>query len=159
MTAGGRGWRVPVGSFFFTLLFFAEYLRPLRRVHIPSDLEGFHYPLAGYIFRSLKEGRLPEWDPSIYCGMSFAGNIQAALFYPPMWVAYLADWRLDHFNYSTLQAVMFAHVWIGFLLCFYWLRNFRLSVAACIFGGGVFAFSGYSMLQLQHFPNVILERY
>lgn len=34
-----------------------------------------------YAFQFLKEGRLPECDPSIYRGISYIGNVQAA---PPL---------------------------------------------------------------------------
>ena len=37
-------------SFAFTYLFFLDYMPPFRRVHIPYDLQGFHYPLADYAF-------------------------------------------------------------------------------------------------------------
>ena len=66
-----------------TYAFFCEYLPPMERVHIYSDIEGYHFPLQRYAFQSLKEGRFPQWDPSIYCGVSFVGNVQAAVLYPP----------------------------------------------------------------------------
>ena len=80
--------RLSVGllSFAATWLFFIEYLPPFKRVHFPFDIEGFHYPLLDYAFRSLREGRLPLWEPSMYCGIPLAANIQAALFYPPHWL-------------------------------------------------------------------------
>src|SRR5258708_23610075 len=87
-----RLWSVAALSLVFTYLFFFEYLPPARWVDIPYDLQYYHYPLDDFAFRSLKAGHIPEWDPTIYCGMSFVGNPQAALFYPPMWlvcVAYL----------------------------------------------------------------------
>ncbi len=83
--------RVVPLSLAFTYAFFFEYLPPLKWVRIPFDLESFHYPLIDYAFRALQEGRFPEWDPSIYCGLSFAGNVQAALFYPPTWLVFAAD--------------------------------------------------------------------
>ena len=67
--------RVVPLSLAFTCAFFFEYLPPFKRIRIPFDLDGFHYPLINYAFRALQEGRFPEWDPSIYCGLSFAGNV------------------------------------------------------------------------------------
>jgi len=58
-------------SLVFTYFFFIEYLSPLRRVHIPFDLHNYHYPLVDYGFQSLKAGRFPEWDWTIYCGQTF----------------------------------------------------------------------------------------
>jgi hypothetical protein len=137
-------------SLAFTYLFFAEYLSPFRKVYIPFDLWGYHYPLMDFAFQSLKHLRFPAWDPSIYCGQPFAANIQAALFYPPAWILYALNAAHDHLSYRALEAFAFAHIWLAFLLSFCWLRNKRLSDLACILGAGIFAFSGYAMLQLQH---------
>jgi hypothetical protein len=137
-------------SLAFTYLFFIEYLSPFRYIHIPYDLEGFHYPLADYAFQALKQGRFPQWDSSIYCGISFVGNTQAALFYPPTWLMFAANWGRQHVSYQSLQVLVIAHVWLAFLLCFIWLRGRKLHELACVLGAGVFAFSGYMCLQLQH---------
>lgn len=137
-------------SFAFTWLFFAEYLSPFRRVHIPFDLEGYHYPLVDYAFQSLKQGRFPEWDWSIYSGVSFVGNMQAALFYPPTWLLFLANAGREHVSYVSLETFVILHVWIGCLLCFYWLQSREMTTFASVAGAQVFAFSGYVCLQLQH---------
>jgi hypothetical protein len=137
-------------SLIFTYLFFIEYLPTFRRVNIPYDLESFHYPLADYAFQALRHGRFPEWDPTIYCGSSFVGNIQAALFYPPTWVAFAANLGRERLSYRSLEYVVLAHVWLAFLLCYVWLRHKRLAPLSSVLGAGVFAYSGYLMLQLQH---------
>ena len=138
-------------SLLFTYLFFFEYIPPVRWVHIPYDLNGFHYPLADYAFQRLRLGHLPLWDPTIYCGMSFVGNVQAALFYPPTWLMFLFSWGRERLSYQSMQDVLLMHVWLAFLLCYLWLRGKRLRELACVLGAGVFAFSGYLCTQLQHF--------
>ena len=70
-------------SLAFTYLFFFEYLPPFRRVSLPYDLKAFHYTLADYAFQALRHGTIPKWDATVFCGLSFVGNPQAALFYPP----------------------------------------------------------------------------
>jgi len=137
-------------SLVFTYLFFFEYLPPLKSVHIPFDLEGYHYPLDDYAFQQIREHRLPLWDADVYCGTSLAGNPQAALFYPPMWLVFLANRHQPWLRYESLEVLQFAHLWLGFVLCFAWLRNRKLDDFACALGAGVFAFSGYALLQLQH---------
>lgn len=72
----------------FTWLFFFEYLPPFRWVHIPYDLEAFHYALVDYAFQALRSGRFPEWDATLYCGASYVANPQSALFYPPTWLLF-----------------------------------------------------------------------
>jgi hypothetical protein len=137
-------------SLLFSYLFFAEYLSPLRRVHITYDLDGYHYPLVDYAFQALKAGHFPEWDWTIYCGQSFVGNIQAALFYPPTWLLFAANIARAHVSYQSLEVFEVAHVWLAFLLCYVWLRERRLEELACLLGASVFAYSGYMLLQLQH---------
>lgn len=138
-------------SFVFTYLFFIDYLPPFQRVHIPYDLEGFHYPLFDYTFQALRQGRFPEWDPTIYCGLSFTGNVQAALFYPPAWLMFLLSAGRDHVAFAALETVVLLHVWLGFVLCYGWLRTNGFRALSSAIGAAAFAFSGYMMLQLQHF--------
>jgi hypothetical protein len=133
-----------------TYLLFIEYLPPLRRVHVPFDLAGYHYSLNDYAFQALRHGRLPEWDPTIASGLSFAANAQAATYYPPVWLLYAANWRRSRLSFLTLEIFVFLHVWLAFALCYAWLRRRNLAPLASALGAGVFAFSGYMMLQLQH---------
>jgi hypothetical protein len=138
-------------SLLFTAIFFIEYTPAWRKVHIPYDLEGYHYPLADYAFQAIRQGRFPQWDPTIYSGMSFVANVQAAIFYPPQWVMIAA--RLGHpkLSYQAMEDLVFAHVWFAFLLCFLWLNHGkRFHWLAAVLGAGIFAFSGLMMLQLQH---------
>lgn len=155
MTPKWKSWveSVPIVaalSLVFTYLFFIEYLSPLRRIRIPFDLYSYHYPLADYAFQSLKAGRFPEWDWTIYCGQTFVGNLQAALFYPPTWLLFAANIRRPHVSYQSLQVFQIAHVWLAFLLCYVWLSGRHLKPLASVLGAGVYAYSGYMLLQLQH---------
>src|ERR1051326_2561052 len=133
-----------------TYAFFYEYLPPFKRVHIFSDIEGYHYPLQRYAFESLKQGRFPQWDPSIYCGISLVGNIQAAVLYPPAWLMYAASWGFDRIPFKMLEVFDFAHVWLAFLLCYVWLRYRRLGQLPVALGAAVFAFGGYMTSQMVH---------
>jgi hypothetical protein len=133
-----------------TFAFFHEYLPPFKRVHLFSDIEGYHYPLERYAFQALKEGRFPQWDPSIYCGISFVGNMQAALFYPPSWLMYAAAGINGGLPFKMLEGFAIAHVWLAFLMCYLWLRGRRLDAFASALGSGVFAYGGYMISQIVH---------
>jgi hypothetical protein len=133
-----------------TYAFFYEYLPPQQRIHLFSDIEGFHYPLQRLAFDGLKAGRFPQWDPSIYCGITLVGNVQAAILYPPAWLMYAAAWSYNRIPYKAVEYFAFAHVWAAFLLTYCWLRARRLTPLACTLGGGVFAYGGYMASQLVH---------
>lgn len=138
-----------------TYVFFFEYLPPVRTVHVPYDIEAYHYPLADYAFQSLKQGRWPLWDPSIYSGMPFAANPQAGLYYPGSWLMFAAKWGQERLSYQALLDLTFAHVALGFTLCCLWLRGRRLHPMAAVMGAAVYAYSGYAMTQLQHFGLIV----
>ena len=132
------------------LLFFAGYLPPRPAVHIPYDLEGFHYPLADYALQAFEQGRFPEWDAAIYSGQSFAANPQAALFYPPLWLVWIANLATPPLNPLHLELLVFAHLALALLLCFVWLSRTGLRPEACALGAMAYALSGYPLTQLQH---------
>ena len=138
-------------SLLFTYAFFFEYLPPFKTLHIPYDLDAYHYPLLDYAFRQLRQGILPQWDAAIYCGISLVGNPQVGLFYPPTWLLYLVNAGHERLLFWTVEVLVILHVWLGFLLCYLWLRSRGLAKLSSAFGAGVFAFSGYMLLQLQHY--------
>jgi hypothetical protein len=129
--------------------FFREYLPPYKCVHLWSDIAGYHYPLQWYAFDALKHGRLPLWDATIYCGISFAGNVQAALFYLPTWLLYTAFLPFRSLPFKALEAFTFVHVWVAFLLGYFWLRG-RAGRMAALLGAAVLACSGFMMWETLH---------
>jgi hypothetical protein len=149
----GERLRVALLTLVATYAFFYEYLPPFKTVHLWSDVAGYHYPLQSYAFQSLREGRIPLWDPSVYCGITFIGTVQAALFYPPTWLMYAAGWVLGELPFKALEAFTFLHVWLAFLLCYMWLRG-RCAGLASALGAAVFACGGYMMCQVLH-PGVL----
>src|SRR5262249_29720894 len=112
-------------------------------------------------------GRIPLWDPSIYCGVPFAGNIQAGLFYPPNWLLFLANANLPprlrgpdlHGNgyrgkhgmrFTSVEILAFAHVWLAFLFAFLWLSERTQHWLSAAMGAAVAALSGYLLSQMTH---------
>jgi hypothetical protein len=132
---------------------FHQYLPPFKRLYMWSDIEGYHYPLHQFAFHALKEGRLPAWDPSIYCGISLVGNVQAALLYPPTWLMYAAVWTWPDLPFKALEIFTILHVWVGFLLCYLWLRGHAGKLASAL-GAAIFAYGGFMMYEVLH-PGVV----
>ncbi len=151
--------RTPIRIFLLAVLcsyaFFFEYLPPLRTVSIPYDLAAFHFPLVDYAFLQLKQGRWPQWDPSIYSGVSFPSNVTVALFYPGTWVMFLANWGRERLSYQSLQDLDLLHVPLAFTLCFFWLRKKGLRDMAAALGAMVYACGGYMCVQLQHLGQTV----
>lgn len=159
--------RVAAVSLLLTWIFFFEYIPPNKRVHVWSDIEGYHYPLLSYAHKSVWSGRIPLWDPWIYCGIPFAGNIQAGLFYPPNWLLFVANARMpDHLRnpanvdpgptlpigmrYTSVEILAFLHVWLAFLFTYLWLRERTAHWLPAVLGGMVAALGGYLLSQMNH---------
>ena len=132
-----------------TWALFFDFLPPHKRVHLYSDIEGYHFPLLSFAFHSLKEGRIPQWDPSIYCGISFIGNVQTMLLYPATWLMYAAVWTRPRLPFLALEVLTFFHVWLAFVFCYLWLRG-RTAKLPSALGAGSFAFTGYMLGSFWH---------
>ncbi len=83
--------------------------------------------------------------------MSFAANVQSALYYPGTLLMFLATWSRQRLSYQSLEDLSILHVPLAFTLCFLWLRGRKLRDMASVLGAAVFAYSGYLCIQLQHF--------
>lgn len=130
---------------------FCEYLPPLRKLHIGGDIEGYHWPLLNYAFQSLQSGEFPWWDPWIYCGISFAGNIQAQLFYPPTWILFGSVWLRKGITSAALHAFLLFHYWILINGAYWWFRSGRgLPAASSLLGAFTFGLTGYMLSDIQH---------
>jgi len=132
-----------------TYALFFEYLPPFLHVHLWSDIWGYHYPLQAYAFDALKHHRIPLWDASIYSGISFVGNVQAAFLYPPTWLMFLAARPVSRLPFLAIEIFTFAHVWLAFWLAYLWLRG-RAGAAASALGASAFGFSGFLMWLMLH---------
>lgn len=47
-----------------------------------GDLYSYHYPMRQLVVGALQAGRLPFWNPYIFCGVPLSANSQAVVFYP-----------------------------------------------------------------------------
>lgn len=133
-----------------TVVLFHDYLYPWKRVQLWSDTAGFHWPLLNYAFTSLKEGRFPLWDPSMYCGIPFAGNITAGLFYPPNWLMFASQWHRPTLPFIAVETLAVAHVWMAFVFAYCWLRMRASHWLPAAMGAAVVGYSGYMLSQIVH---------
>src|SRR5262249_55609192 len=76
--------------------------------------------------------------------------ITVALFYPPTWLMYALSWPQSQLPFKALEYFAIAHIWLGFVLCYSWLRARRLDWLPCALGAAVFACGGYMLWQIVH---------
>jgi hypothetical protein len=56
-----------------------------------GDIYAYVLPMTEYAFASLREGRLPLWNPYQLCGMPFLATYVVGVFYPPHLLYLLVD--------------------------------------------------------------------
>ena len=103
--AGGALWLLVFG-FFWRTLSGAAY-QPADG----GDLASFLFPTYRFAAAELSQGRLPLWNPTLYGGAPFIGDIQAGFLYPPNLALFLVA---PDFAYPALQWLAVLHLfWAG----------------------------------------------
>jgi membrane protein YfhO len=96
----------------------------------------FTYPLKAYLRARMAHGELALWNPLLGLGRPFAGVVQPGVFYPFDVVLLLP--------YPRGVDLFFAlHAFIAAFGMRAWLRNRGSDEVAAVFGGALFALSGY----------------
>ena len=98
----------------------------------------------------LKQGTLPEWDPTIYSGMSYVGNVQSGLFYPPNWWLHWINHRRTGMRFFTIEILLVFHYWLAFFFAWRWLRRHTRGDLPALLGAALYGFSGYGIAEAQH---------
>jgi len=126
-----------------------------------GDLASFLYPTYHFAAQSFRQGVIPLWNPHLYGGAPFIGDIQAGLFYPFNLLCFFLARPL---SYRTMEWLSIFHFWWAGVGMYVFLRSqaggfgvrvsgFRLSRWACLAGALAFMFSdGF----LTHFGNLNL---
>lgn len=140
-------------GFFWQLLFAPNVWMPAGG----GDLAGFLYPTYSFAQSWIARGILPLWNPYIFGGTPFVGDIQTALFYPPNLITYFLS---NPLAYRDLELLAVLHFYIAGAGMFALLRyaplreNGRgLRRLAALAGALAFEFSD---LFVTHFGNLNL---
>lgn len=149
---GGLG--VLTAGFFWQLLFTPGTFMPAGG----GDLAGFLYPTYHFAQEWLLRGVLPLWNPNIFGGIPFVGDIQSALFYPLNLFTYVLS---NPLQYRDLEYLAVLHFYIAGAGMFSLLRygplknrdGGKLNLVASMAGALAFAFSD---LFITHFGNLNL---
>ncbi len=76
-----------------------------------GDLVSFLFPVYRFAARALSQGNLPLWNPHLYGGAPFIGDIQAGFLYPPNLLLFLIN---PTFDYRWMELLSIGHLlWAG----------------------------------------------
>jgi hypothetical protein len=129
-------------AFYYPLVF-------LGRVLVDYDAFVFFYPQRVYLARSLLQGHLPLWDPSLFMGAPFLANPQTAVLYPPSWLFLFGPVETAY----SVQLVL--HAFLAALFTYLFVRK-ALGVQAlpAAVGGLAYAFGGFAVGQVGHLNQI-----
>lgn len=116
---------------------------PTDHIVAGNDLANMFLPWLRFAGDSLRQGRLPLWNPYLFSGSPFIANPQPALFYPPTWLALAMP------TTRALGWMIVLHVWLASAGMVAWLRSEGASPIGALLGSVAFAFGGYFFARVQ----------
>lgn len=116
-----------------------------------GDFNSFYYPLYRFAGEQIAAGHFPLWNPYLWGGMPFAADQQTGLFSPFNLLAFLLA---QPFGYGTLEWLAIGQVWLASVLAYAFCRDLGLRRSAALIGGITFAYSGFIISHLGHYPMV-----
>lgn len=116
-----------------------------------GDFNSFYYPLYQFAGEQIAAGRFPLWNPELWGGMPFAADQQTGLFSP---LNLLAFALARPFGYDTLQWLAIGQIWLASVLAYAFCREMGARPLAAVIGGVTFAYSGFAISHLGHYPMV-----
>ena len=116
-----------------------------------GDFNSFYYPLYQFAGEQIAAGRFPLWNPELWSGMPFAADQQTGLFSP---LNLLAFTLARPFGYDTLQWLAMGQIWLASVLAYAFCREMGARRLAAVIGGVTFAYSGFAISHLGHYPMV-----
>lgn len=109
---------------------------------LASDSLLLTLPARAYNHRMLREGRLPFWNPHVFCGYPHLALIQNGALYPPTLPLDFLD-PLDSIDYGAVLHLTLA----GFLM-YTFLRRSGLDAGPALVGGLAFELNGFFLVRL-----------
>jgi len=136
----------PTDNVFATPFFAGEAPRDFRVPRNPLLLDQVYQfvPWRRFAWETLREGRLPLWNPQSQAGDPLVATMQSAVFYPInlLLVAIPFD---QTFAWSAILKL-----WIAGTLTFLLARQYRLCVQAALVSAVAFMLSSYLVVWLGH---------
>ena len=119
------------------------------RVLYWGDIGLYFTPMAGFLHDNLRAGRIPLWNPWIYCGTPYVGNPQVWPLYP---ATALLPWVSAPYFFNLTVAL---HVWLAGLGTYVFARQtLMVGRVAALLAAITFMFGG-QLVSKEQFPNMV----
>ncbi len=118
-----------------------------------GDLASFLFPIYRFAAHTLSEGRLPLWNPHLYGGAPFIGDIQSGLLYPPNLLLFLLN---PSFDYHWMQLLGIGHLWWAGLGVYTLARTLGCSRPAALLAGVAFGLSDHLFMRTGNLNLIVV---
>lgn len=128
------------------LAFFWRYLLPAggqAGILAVGDFTHQFYAYRLFTVGWLREGILPLWNPHIYLGHPFAGDVQSGLYYPPALLLDGVGALLPRYPLYLTELESLAHILLAAIGTYAFLRRLGRSGVAALLGAFTFGFGGF----------------
>lgn len=100
------------------------------------DMRGYYFPYYELVRTSIRAGRLPFWEPTLFNGYPFMAQPQQNAFYPPLWPGFLLPMN------AGISLYMLGHIWLAGMGMFLLVRFLNGRWLPAMLAAIAFAFSG-----------------
>lgn len=131
----------------FSTPFFAEVAPPgFREPASPLFFDQVYQfaPWRYFVWKSLREGTFPLWNPYSYCGTPLIATMQAAVFYPVNLLLTLLPFHLT-FVWSAIL-----RLWVAGGSTYFLMRRYGLTLTPSLVASVSFMLCGFLIVWLGH---------
>ncbi|HEY6192819.1 MAG TPA: YfhO family protein [Bacteroidota bacterium] len=142
-----KDWHAVLTIALLVAFFFRDIL--LQKAFFWEDFIYQYYPFRNFAAVSMNNGQLPLWNPFTFNGMPFQADIQTAVFYLPnlLLTLFVSSGRLPFY---WLEVVIVLHYVIAGVCMYYLSKDLGVQRVFALFGGVVYALSGFMIMQVIH---------
>jgi len=109
------------------------------KVFVQRDIARYYYPLRNFATETIREGKIPLWNPYMFCGTPLHAAIQNSVFYPLSLIYYSMGVA------KGLSIFILVHIFLCGIFTYLFARYFKVSWQGSLLAGLCFMFSGYTI--------------
>lgn len=119
-----------------------------------SDFELYFYPVKKFAHDYfVKHGSFPLWNPYLFSGTPFIGNIQASMFYPLGILFYIMP-----VEYAYVYTVII-HCVVGSVSMYIFMRSLSVNKTGAFLAAVIFTYNGFFMAHLYAGHLTFIQNY
>lgn len=129
---------------FLIILFYKEII--FKERYLWDDILYQWYPFLSYLKESIKDLKLPVWNPYVFSGMPFLNDIQSQVFYPLNYFFLFLN-GLNRLTYYQVELIVIFHIFLIFIFSFIFLKSLKIDEKISFIGALILTFSSFVTLR------------